>query len=116
MNVKPEEVGVESSVSERAGKASGEGDDSTPKLPDPEVPSRPRRRRYNAAYKRRVLEETDQLREPGQIGAYLRREGLHSSTVCRWRTQRDMLFQKDHLLRHVPAHSGEGLVARLHGP
>lgn len=89
MNVKPAEVGVESSVSERARRASGEGDDSTPKLPDPEVPSRPRRRRYNAAYKRRVLEETDQLREPGQIGAYLRREGLYSSTVCRWRAQRD---------------------------
>ena len=66
-----------------------EGADATPSLPDPEVPSRPRRRRYNAAYKRRVLEETDELRAPGQIGAYLRREGLHSSTLSRWRAQRD---------------------------
>ncbi len=89
MNAKREEVGVESSAPERARRASGEGDDSTPKLPDPEVPSRPRRRVFSAAYKRRVLEETDRLREPGQIGAYLRREGLYSSSLCRWRAQRD---------------------------
>ena len=89
MLTKPREVGVDSSVSERARRASGEGDESTPKLPDPEVPSRPRRRLFTAAYKRRILEETDRLREPGQIGAYLRREGLYSSTLCRWRAQRD---------------------------
>ena len=89
MLTKPEEVGVESSARERARRASGGADDSTPKLPDPEVPSRPRRRSFTAAYKRRVLEETDQLREPGQIGAYLRREGLYSSALCRWRAERD---------------------------
>lgn len=89
MKAKPEGVGVESLAPERARRASGEGDDSTPRLPDPEVPSRPRRRRFSAAFKRRVLEETDQLREPGETGAYLRREGLYSSTLCRWRAQRD---------------------------
>ena len=89
MITNPEEVGVEPSATERARRARGVADGSTPKLPDPEVPSRPRRRRFTAAYKRRVLEETDQLREPGQIGAYLRREGLYSSTLSRWRAQRD---------------------------
>ena len=89
METHPRQVGVESSAPERARRANGGADDSTPKLPDPEVPSRPRRRRFTAAYKRRVLEETDQLREPGQVGAYLRREGLYSSSLCRWRAQRD---------------------------
>jgi transposase-like protein len=89
MTEQSRQVGVESSAPERARRASGGADDSTPKLPDPEVPSRPRRRRFNAAYKRRVLEETDQLREPGEIGAYLRREGLYSSSLSRWRAQRD---------------------------
>ena len=40
----PRRVGVTSSAAERARRASGEGDDATPKLPDPEVPSRPHRR------------------------------------------------------------------------
>ncbi len=56
---------------------------------DPEAASRPRRRWFSAAYKRRVLEETDQLQGPGEIGSYLRREGLYSSALCRWRAQRD---------------------------
>ena len=54
-----------------------------PSLPDPEAPSRPRWRRFTATYKRRVPEETERLREPGQMGAYLRRAGRYSSTVCR---------------------------------
>ena len=89
MNTNPQEVGVGSSAPERARRASGGADDPVAALPDPEVTSKPRRRRFGAEYKRRILRETDQLREPGQLGAFLRREGLYSSTLSRWRAQRD---------------------------
>ncbi len=58
-------------------------------VPDPEVLERPRRRRFTAAYKLRILQEADALRESGQIGALLRREGLYSSHLTTWRRQRD---------------------------
>ena len=89
MTMHPREGGAGSSASERARRASGGADDPVAALPEPEADARPSRRRFSAAYKRRVLEETDRLREPGQIGAYLRREGLYSSTLSRWRAQRD---------------------------
>jgi hypothetical protein len=41
---------------------------------DPEVRPRPRRR-FSAAEKLRLLEEADRCREPGEVGALLRREG-----------------------------------------
>ena len=56
--------------------------------PDPEVSDRPQRRTFSVADKLRVLEEIDRAR-PGDVGAILRREGLHSSNVGRWRRQRD---------------------------
>lgn len=56
--------------------------------PDPEVSGRPQRRTFSVADKLRVLEEIDRAR-PREIGAILRREGLYSSNVTRWRRQRD---------------------------
>ena len=56
--------------------------------PDPEVPVKAQRRRYSAEYKLRILEEADQC-GPGEIGAMLRREGLYSSLLSRWRRQRE---------------------------
>ena len=56
--------------------------------PDPEVSDRPQRRTFSAADKLRILDEIDRAR-PGDIGAILRREGLYSSNVGRWRRQRD---------------------------
>ena len=56
-------------------------------VPDPEVVSPRRRRRFSAAYKQRMLEETDRCSEPGEVGALLRREGLYSSHLTRWREQ-----------------------------
>ena len=46
-------------------------------------------RSYSAAYKQRILEELDVASEPGMTGMILRREGLYSSSVGRWRRQRD---------------------------
>lgn len=61
----------------------------TIKRPDPEVPEKAQRRQFRAAYKQRILEETDRCTELGQIGALLRREGLYSSHLSTWRSQRE---------------------------
>ena len=62
---------------------------SVPALPDPEVRERPRRRRFTAAYKLRILQEADTCTASGQLGALLRREGLYSSHLVAWRRQRE---------------------------
>jgi len=54
---------------------------------DPEVNAKPERRNFSAEYKRRILEEADACTEAGQIGAFLRREGLYSSNLTHWRQQ-----------------------------
>ncbi len=56
---------------------------------DPEVPEKPVRRRFDAAYKQRILEEADRLGQAGELGQLLRREGLYSSLLSTWRRQRD---------------------------
>ena len=58
-------------------------------VPDPEVPEKPVRRKFSAEYKLRILREADDCTESGQIGALLRREGIYSSLLARWRRQRD---------------------------
>lgn len=57
-------------------------------VPDPEVVPRAKRRQFSTAYKLRVLEEADQCTDPGEIGSLLRREGLYSSHLSRWRQLR----------------------------
>ncbi len=56
--------------------------------PDPEVPARARRRKFTAAYKLDILAQADACSKPGEIGALLRREGLYSSLLSKWREQR----------------------------
>lgn len=56
-------------------------------VPDPEVPEKTVRRRFTAAYKLRILKEAGSCSEPGQVGALLRREGLYSSSLTRWKHQ-----------------------------
>jgi transposase-like protein len=56
---------------------------------NPEVAEKAKRRRFEAAYKLRVLAEADRCHEPGELGALLRREGLYSSHLTTWRKQRD---------------------------
>ena len=53
--------------------------------PNPEVPAKSSRRRFSAAYKARIVREADACREPGELGALLRREGLYSSHLTNWR-------------------------------
>ena len=56
---------------------------------DPEVPEKAKRRRFDAAYKQRILEEADRCNQSGELGQLLRREGLYSSLLGTWRRQRD---------------------------
>lgn len=58
-------------------------------LEDPEVPEKATRRQYTADYKLKVLRELDGCKQPGDIGAVLRREGLYSSVITNWRRQRE---------------------------
>jgi transposase len=48
---------------------------------DPEVPEKTVRRKFTAAYKLRILKEAGSWAGQGQIGALLRRKGLHSSNL-----------------------------------
>lgn len=71
--------------------------------PDPEVAERPKRRRFTAEYKLRILREADACKRDGDLGALLRREGLYSSHLTTWRRQRDAIAKA-------------GLKARKRGP
>jgi len=53
-----------------------------------EVVAKAQRRRFTAAYKRRILEEAERCTKPGEVGALLRREGLYSSNLTAWRLAR----------------------------
>jgi transposase-like protein len=57
--------------------------------PQTEVSEKPRRRRFSAKYKRSILAEADRCEKPGELGALLRREGLYSSHLTKWRRQRE---------------------------
>lgn len=70
---------------------------------DPEVVAHPKRRSFSAEYKARIVREIESCREPGQVGAILRREGLYSSHLTKWREQ-------------VREHGVRGLVAKRRGP
>jgi transposase-like protein len=59
------------------------------KRPSTEVVTRAARRRFTAEYKLRILREVDACKGTGEIGALLRREGLYSSNLTKWRRQRE---------------------------
>lgn len=58
-------------------------------VPDPELVERPRRRRFSAEYKLRIVREAEACSRPGEVGELLRREGLYSSLLTEWRRARD---------------------------
>lgn len=62
-----------------------------------------RRRRFTAAYKKRILELADGCTEKGAIGALLRREGLYSSHLGSWRAA-------------LVSHGQHGLEPKKRGP
>lgn len=68
-----------------------------------EVVARAQRRQFSTSYKKRVCAEADECTRPGELGALLRSEGLHSSTLRRWRLKRE-------------AGAANGLVPKRRGP
>jgi len=54
-----------------------------------EVVAKTKRRQHPAEYKLRILREVDECKGSGEVGALLRREGLYSSLVSKWREQRE---------------------------
>jgi transposase-like protein len=61
------------------------------------------RRRFTAAEKVRILEEADACTGDGDIGELVRREGIYSSHLTRWRAERE-------------ARGVEGLAPKSTGP
>ncbi len=57
--------------------------------PDTEVVPVAQRRQFTAKEKLRILEEAEGCTESGEIGSLLRREGIYSSYLSRWRRARD---------------------------
>ena len=61
---------------------------------DPEVTPKGKRRLFSAAYKKKILSEMDAAAGSGNIGELLRREGIYSSTLTRWRRERDAAVER----------------------
>lgn len=80
---------VDAEGARRATEASTVGEAAASPRPGSEVLEKPVRRRFTAEYKQRILSEADACTEPGDIGRLLRREGLYSSHLSKWRDQRE---------------------------
>jgi len=70
---------------------------------DAEVLERPRRRKFSAEYKVRILREAERAKESGQLGALLRREALYTSNLTTWRRQ----FERGALAALAPKKRGK---------
>ena len=57
-------------------------------VPPTEVSAKPKRRRFTAKYKLRILLEAEACEKQGEVAAMLRREGLYSSHLATWRAAR----------------------------
>ena len=75
-------------VEERRDEAPGAGASHARPTPDPEVGAKPKRRKFTAQYRLRILEEAESCTQPGEVGRLLRREGLYSSHLTEWRRAR----------------------------
>jgi hypothetical protein len=62
--------------------------DGRAEVPPSEVNPKASRRRFTAAQKQAFLREADACTRPGELGAFLRREGLYSSHLSTWRAER----------------------------
>lgn len=76
-----------------------------------EVTAKARRRSFTPEYKKRILEAADKAADAGGIGALLRREGLYSSVLTRWRRERDEAVNGAFSRRRGPAPDRNPLAA-----
>jgi len=61
---------------------------SPTKAPDPETLEKPKRRRYPAEYKLKILGLTDHV-TPSERAAILRKHGLYASSLTEWNRARE---------------------------
>ena len=78
---------VQSSSETASSEDSGNGTVVSRRRPSAGVPAKPKRRRFSAEFKARIVEEADACTEAGEVTALLRREGLYSSHLANWRRQ-----------------------------
>jgi transposase-like protein len=89
----PEPSEGEPGESER-GAGADQGDVCAPRsgwkrrIAESQVSPIARRRTFTAQYKLEILDAVEEARETGAIGALLRREGLYSSHLTKWKEQR----------------------------
>jgi transposase len=76
------------SEGERSEQERGQSLPSVARAINPEVLAQAARRRYRTEYKLNILEQFDNCKKPGDVGALLRREGLYSSHLTKWRRER----------------------------
>src|SRR5262249_25021687 len=81
------EAAMDKSHARRDGRPAASA--ATTTIPNPEVAAKPTRRRFTAEYKLQILREAESQRDPGAIGALLRREGLYSTHLTAWRRERE---------------------------
>ena len=71
-------------VEERRDEAPRAGASHARSTPDPEVVAKPKRRKFTAQYRLRILEEAEGCTQPGEVGRLLRREGVAPiNPICR---------------------------------
>src|ERR671911_3111187 len=70
---------------------------------DDDPAAKPKRRRFDAAYKLAILDEYERLTDLGAKGALLRREGLYSSHIVEWRRAREVGALKELAPKARPA-------------
>jgi len=79
-----------------------------------EVVAKAKRRQHTAEYKLRLLRELDECKGSSEAGALMRREGMYSSLVSKWREQRKRGYLTPSSERRGPkADSAAAEVARL---
>ena len=123
-------------VEERRDEAPRAGASHARPTPDPEVVAKPKRRKFTAQYRLRILEEAESCTQPGEVGRLLRREGLYSSHLTEWRrarregslqgltpskrgrkpAERNPLSAKVHELEAKVGSAGEGAAHRPYDP
>lgn len=86
--------------------------------PSTEVTEKTRRRRFTAKYKKRILLEAAECKARGELGAMLRREGLYSSHLSKWKGQAEAgelsgLSPKKRGPKSVPADPRDKEIAGL---
>lgn len=84
--------GAPEGASEGARRATGEAP-SGAAFADVEVVAIAKRRQFSAQEKNRILAQAAHCTKPGEIGALLRREGIYSSMLHKWRGQQSAGLQ-----------------------